>query len=77
MAKKNTPTLPESVADKFKYTGKGQRVFFTKPIPEIGRVKVDVEKLTPELAEKVVDHVPFLSRLEKPKAKAKKTEDKG
>lgn len=75
MASSKKPTLPESVADKFKYTGKGQRVFYTKPIPEVGRVKVDVEKLTPELAEKVVDHVPFLSRNSKPKSKTKKTEE--
>jgi len=73
MAKKNTITLPEKVAEKFKYTGAGQRVFITKPIPEVGRVKVDVEKLTVDLAEKVVDHVPFLSR----KTAPKQTKDKG
>lgn len=73
MAQIKNVQLPESVAANFKLVGNHQK-YLTKPIPGMGRISVNVETLTPALAEKIVEYVPFLKRIEKtaPKPKAKK-----
>lgn len=67
MAAKVKVVLPEDVAPNFKYIGVGH-VKFILP-KHLGGITVNVESIKPEVAERIVDHVPFLARKSKPKAK--------
>ena len=70
---KKAPVLPKEVADKYELVGGGfQKKFITKPIPELGRVSVNLETLSLERAAEIVDHVPFLKK----KASAAKADKK-
>ncbi len=66
MAAKKTVVLPETVSENFKYTGSGQTKF---KLPKFGGITVNVETITPEVAERIADEVHFISRKAKPKAK--------
>lgn len=66
MAEKKTVKLPEDVAENFKYTGTGHTKFV---LPKFGNLSVDLETITPEVAERIVDSVDFLAKKPKPKAK--------
>ena len=68
MAEKKTVTLPEAVAAKYKYVGNGHTKFI---LPKFGGVTVNLETITPKVAEQIVDHVHFLARKPKPKAPKK------
>ncbi len=67
MAAKVKVVLPEDVSANFKYVGVGH-VKFILP-KHLGGKTINVETITPAVAESIVDHVPFLARKPKPKAK--------